>query len=547
VRGIAFWGGVLHCVIMSQGISYGPVVGAVTDTSARIFCAFNSMDTAHLVVYGDTNYNIPAMSLWGIPRPSFDTSFIFDIRGLQPGTWYGYKVFQGGDTAYGKFRTFKYNDTTDQYPFKIAFGSCIGYTDSLFALIATYNPHLTVIIGDWGYYDYPIDSPTISVFFPDDWNNLMLTWQKRYTMPVLKNYIRNHAMAYTWSDHDFAADGACQFSATYYDTANIKLDTVPYNAMTTTHSRWGYINMFPHYELIDSTDGIYQKIYFPYGEGFLIDYRSRKDAYAKAFVKQGTNWTFMPPPGHTTLGIKQRQWLFNGITSSSSCWKIIFSDNVFNKKFRHLMNVLFSKQSINPFYALAAMGLGEWWCGYPYDQDTLLHLINTLNIKGVMICSGDIHTAAMDDGTNAGIPEAIACALGQTNSMIAQLIQLAGENPSAYFNKGAQGIPPNNTDNTNAFGLLEIYGCDSLVAKLINQNNNIIARMTLYNPLQGIEPPEDNTKEHCSNENLPLFYLGMEGKILDVPPSHSFFTIQLYHDTSKDTPVICKKVILPRK
>lgn len=533
-------------------IKTGPLCGNVTDSSFSIFISAHSTDTIRLTIYNDTNWNNTLYNFYCIPKTIFDTSCIFNVNGLQPGKYYGYAIYQNNDTVKGYCKTF--NFSSQNYPLRIAFGSCIGYTDTIFAIIDLYKPDLTVIIGDWGYYDFPILSPNYDTFFTDDWHNLMNAWRQRYSTPILKEFLKRNPVAYIWDDHDFTANGSCAYSATYYDQSlnNPKLDTVPYNQFTKIHAKWAYMNIFPHYPLIDSSSGIFQQVKFPYSDIFLLDLRYSKDAFAKAFTKIGNLWYFTPPPGHTTLGNSQKNWLFNQLKNSPNCWKIIFSSVLFNKKARKIMDTLFAQQTSMPLYALAAMGMGEFWCGYPDDQDSLYKIVQANSINGVIIGSGDIHTSAMDNGLNSGVPETVAGALGQTNSLLVkQVSSTLNLNPYDYFNIGAQGVGPLANDSSIAFGLFEIWGCDSLVAKVINIQNNTILKMTLTPSLGIALNNSSEITSSCFYVKAPYSFNSPDGKIIysitgkKMNSKHKLPGVYISYDFVEPSLIkICKRVVL---
>ena len=72
------------------------------------------------------------------------------------------------------------------------------------------------------------------------------------------------------------------------------------------------------------------------------------------------------------------------------------------------------------------------------DQDSLLAFIASRNIRNVIVLSGDSHTSAIDDGTNAGLPEIMAANLDIANSEFLPVLKLFGID---IWNKGAQGGP----------------------------------------------------------------------------------------------------------
>jgi hypothetical protein len=105
----------------------------------------------------------------------------------------------------------------------------------------------------------------------------------------------------------------------------------------------------------------------------------------------------------------------------------------------------------------AAFEFSDKWAGFLADIDTLLSFIAQNGITNVIVLSGDSHTAAIDDGTNAGLPEIMAGGLDITNSRIVALMNEFGIN---IWNKGGQGVSP--PDFYNAYGRVTVFGEDSV-------------------------------------------------------------------------------------
>ena len=113
---------------------------------------------------------------------------------------------------------------------------------------------------------------------------------------------------------------------------------------------------------------------------------------------------------------------------------------------------------------------------YPNDVDNDLLFIENNNIKNVIVLSGDSHNAAMEDGTNAGLPEIMAGGLDITNSKTVALMQSFGIN---IWNKGGQGISTN--EFNNAFGKITVFGADTIKLELIDEFGTQFAEQVLLN------------------------------------------------------------------
>lgn len=80
----------------------------------------------------------------------------------------------------------------------------------------------------------------------------------------------------------------------------------------------------------------------------------------------------------------QMTWLKDSLARSTARWKFIISPSVWNPN---------SKR-------------GDSWHGHKEEQDELVKYIHELGITGVIVMSGDLHSAGgIDDGTNSYFPE----------------------------------------------------------------------------------------------------------------------------------------------
>ena len=92
----------------------------------------------------------------------------------------------------------------------------------------------------------------------------------------------------------------------------------------------------------------------------------------------------------------------------------------------------------------------------------------------MIVLSGDSHNAAIDDGTNAGLPEIMAGNLDIRNSRTVTFFEEFG---IRIWNKGGHGIT---TDEFNdAFGKVTVYGNDSVNLSLIDEFGKLFAEHTV--------------------------------------------------------------------
>jgi hypothetical protein len=214
---------------------------------------------------------------------------------------------------------------------------------------------------------------------------------------------------------------------------------------------------------------------------------------------RGDTGFFIQPPGHTLLGSAQLQWLLDGLRTSTATWKFVVTGVAFNRGYRAILQALSGNYAIQRQCALPGLGNGamlmaaltDTWAAYAEEQDSILAYLRRHNIRNVIWLSSDSHTSAIDDGTNAGVPEIMAGNLRQQNSQLAWLMDNAGTLlpafcPQANFsqnfsvwNAGGQGL--GNTNFNDAYGRIEVFGDDSVRLSIVDVNGQIIAKLTLRN------------------------------------------------------------------
>lgn len=81
--------------------------------------------------------------------------------------------------------------------------------------------------------------------------------------------------------------------------------------------------------------------------------------------------------------------------------------------------------------------VSDTWLGFTEEQDSIIAFIEREGITNIIFCSGDVHTAMMDDGTNSVFPEIVSANLQNYNSNVYGTLEsfgLAGQ----IWNRGGQ-------------------------------------------------------------------------------------------------------------
>jgi hypothetical protein len=265
----------------------------------------------------------------------------------------------------------------------------------------------------------------------------------------------------------------------------------------------------------------------------MVDLRTRRDTNSAAFSPQFfdpprlINPFPIPPvklsprPGHSILagvpvsGENQRDWLLHELRQTTAQWKFIVSSVPFNMGIRRVIDSSLAYYNRGTYSVtdpvlgtipvlLVAFEVSDKWAGFPEDAQALLRIVLTNRIKNVIVLSGDIHTAGIDDGKNAGFPELVAGGLDIANSKSIQYMKQVGID---IFNKGAQDTTNNNFNK--AYGRVTVFGSDSVRLEVIDEFGVLVATHTvqdgfLPSPTTAIaEELDEVPSEFALHQNYP--------------------------------------------
>ncbi|MCG3164405.1 MAG: hypothetical protein POELPBGB_00159 [Bacteroidia bacterium] len=475
---------------VAQNILFGPVTGAVTHASARVFVRSNQAGEVQIQLDTDQNFTNPPTFADSI-RTLKDTSTIISVNGLQPSTVYYCRYFinQQQDTIESSFKTFPQPGSATDFSF--AFGSCMKGADMtpLFNVMSSHQPDLFIQLGDFTYPDAEDD-------FSQQFDLVTASYHAKYSYPGIIPVLRTTPIAYVYDDHDYADNNTSRntqaLDGTYTGPNGLEtvLMDVPLGSDERANSINGWLDYFPGYNAVDTSEGLYHSFKIGNAEFFFLDNRSARSPNNEAFFYDSTDvsfpWEFSPPPGHTILGAEQMQWLLNGLASSTAKWKFLLSGTTFNKALKRIITVGlgFQRNTLNIGGSggsgmTMATGFADGWPGFPADQDTLINFIRINNIRNVILLSGDTHTSAMDDGTNSGIPEFNSSCMGVDESKIRlyhimdSVGSLIGQPPvlDSLWNKGGSGL--GNTNFKNSFGKVEVFGNDSVRMCIVDREGTV--------------------------------------------------------------------------
>lgn len=390
-------------------VTHGPVVGAVTATSARITARLSAAGTLSFQVSTSPNF---ATTVGTVQSAAVDTNLFatISVTGLSPNTEYFYRpVINDTPVAAAsevrRFRTAPADGAPT--PFAFAFGSCqqdgnsppgTSNIGNVFPRIACdHTIRFMLHLGDWGYPDTTDKNPnnsrenTFNLNFANVRNAFLARYSRTYPMDSL---FRVMPVAYVWSDHDHANSNT---DSTYNGPQHLSLQ--------------GYRAMFPHYPLVDPNRGIWQRFRYGNAEFFLLDTRSTRSPNTNAFPNilqwaanplsvtnpTGVRLVFNPPSTHKIISDDQMTWLINGLRNSTAHWKFIVTPEPFNPAHRaalELALLLQGMRGIDPLRipdgvftaAQVAIDISDGWCGFP---ESIRQLVSAISQAGVQngLCS----------------------------------------------------------------------------------------------------------------------------------------------------------------
>jgi len=487
-------------------ITNSTVVGGVTENSARIWVRLSQPGNINIELSESESFDEVIRGNETKSSESTNMAAIIEVSRLRPAEKYYYRILFNGTVIPDKIRFFNtFPEKGSAADFSFAFGSCQQSgnflppntsSGNVFREIIKHDIDFFLQIGDWTYPDTTDRLPINNNYYSSDYGrvqeNYISKYNKKYAMDTL---LSTMSVDYIYDDHDYMNNNSSAETSSYVfiNSNTVLTEEISAPSGTRENSIKGYKENFPSYELENESRGIYHKFTFGNAEFYMLDLRAQRSSNLNSVVKSSSTgkWVFAPPQGHTILGREtspgtgqsQLAWFLNSLKNSTAKWKFVISSVSFNKSQRAIIDISIQLQDLIftiPGYGIGVKGIAaafevaDKWSGFPEDLDSVLSFIGSNNIKNVVVLSGDSHTSAMDDGTNAGLPELMSANLDITNSRTAAGLANLGIN---IWNKGGQGI---STDLfNNAFGKVTVYGNDSVNLALIDEFGNKFASYTI--------------------------------------------------------------------
>ncbi len=497
----------------STVVTNSVVVGGVTANSSRFWVRTSIPSKVNIEVSEDISFAGSKLGEEKITTEESGNASIIEVNGLLANTKYFYRAISENiviDNLERSFWTFPEVGTETNFSF--AFGSCQQSGDflpsptenvSVFDEILRHDVRFFLQLGDWGYPDTTDLTPINNNYFSADYKLVQKSyWSKFNSEYPMDKLLRKMPVDYVYDDHDYMNNNSSATTSSYYipfkpnDFSNnfvtMEIENPPGARLNSIR---GYKENMPSYPLENESRGIYHK--FSYGniDVFALDLRAQKSPALEAFRfdDSSNKWVFDPPAEHYILGRdntvgegeNQFSWFLNRLKNSTADWKFIMSSVPFNIGQKRALTTGLALQNLvipvegapaGATAIAAAFELADGWSGFPADTEAILNFVSENKIENLVVLSGDSHNAALDDGTNAGLPEIMAGNLEITNSKSVTFFESFGIN---IWNKGGHGITT--TEFNDAFGKVTVYGSDSVNLSLIDEFGNLFANHTIVN------------------------------------------------------------------
>ena len=337
-----------RAALPEHAIVHGPMLGAVTDTTARVWIRTAKATSFEVVATADGERHTAS----GTTTADRDYTGTATLAGLSPDTAYSYQVLVDSDTPPAS-RSQSQSQPQSRPPtytlrtspprgapgtVTIAFGGCAGYTpanERMWDTIAAHNPQALLLLGDNVYIDLPEQ--------PGPFHDY--TYYQRQSRPEFRRLVSATPVYAVWDDHDAAFDDI--WLGPYVDRPAWKQPMVE-------HFRRNWNN--PDHGLA-SHPGVWFRFLIGDVDFFLLDGRTYR---TNPFVEE-----------RTMLGPVQKDWLLDGLRASEATFKVIASPVAWADG--------------------AKPGSRDTWSGFPEEREEIFRFVEENDVRGVVLLSSDRH------------------------------------------------------------------------------------------------------------------------------------------------------------
>jgi len=320
------------------GLLHGPMLGCVTDSSAKFWVRTANEVLVQVFVSSSENMNPPIKSAIEQTTKDKDFTAVVAVRDLKPDTRYYYELIVDGQRVSEgpSFRTFPALCTRAK--FQIGFGGGAGYNpqhERMWNTIAKHRPVAFLFLGDNVYIDNPT-RPAVQQY----------CYYRRQCRPEFRDFTATTAIYAIWDDHDFTTNDGWGGSAIHEPTWKVPVWHV-------FRGNWNN----PYYGGGEMQPGCWFDFSIADVEFFMLDCRYyRTDPKIK---------------NPSMLGRAQKKWLFEKLKVSKGTFKVLASSV--------------------PWAFGTKPGSRDTWEGYKQEREEIFSFLEANQIEGVFLLSADRH------------------------------------------------------------------------------------------------------------------------------------------------------------
>lgn len=321
---------------METGVLHGPMLGAVTDTSVRLWIRTAVATDFEVVVERGGERHVAS----GATHATRDYTGIAIVEGLSPDTEYSYRIRlgDGEDREPGDYRLRTSPRVGESGKLRIGFGGCAGYTpahERVWDTIAGQDLDAFLMLGDNVYIDLPEEPGAFHDY----------TYYRRQSRPEFRRLVSSTPIYAIWDDHDAAVDDI--WLGPYVNRPPWKQSMVELFRRNWNNPAYG----------TESRPGTWFEFRVGDVDFFMLDGRTyRSNPFADS---------------PTMLGKTQREWLLAGLANSTARFKVIASPVAWAEG--------------------AKPGSRDTWSGFLEERNEILGFVEGSDIRGVVLVSSDRH------------------------------------------------------------------------------------------------------------------------------------------------------------
>jgi alkaline phosphatase D len=324
----------------SPALVHGPMVGAVTGHSARVWV--RTMNAAQVQVRASTEPDMTDAVKSAVVEALAEEDFTAEaeLNGLAPNTVYSYEVILDGETFQGEpawtFQTFP--EAGQSSRFTIGFGGGAGYVpenERMWDTIREREPLAFLFLGDNIYSDDP-ETPEMQRF----------CYYRRQSRPEYRRFLGHTSVFAIWDDHDFGTNDCWGGPA---------IDDPPWKIPVWRVFRQNWAN--PAYGGGEEQPGCWFR--FAIGD---VDFIMLDGRYYR---------TDPETPEPSMLGPAQKAWLFEQLADLEGTFKVLVSPV--------------------PWAEGTKGGSPDTWDGYAEERAEIYRFLSGNRIEGVVLLSADRH------------------------------------------------------------------------------------------------------------------------------------------------------------